>query len=703
MPSPTTRCPDAKSLATYVSGSLDEGSAARLLEHLDHCENCRQLVDEMAQRADSLVSALRHPTGSTAPDAAGELGRLIRKAQQFDPAAANSVSLPPPSRRNVPVPEEPVALDQFVECLSKSGLMQSSEVELLVEEIAPTSTLTFARELIARQRLTPLQARALALGKWRGLILGDYVVLEKLGQGGMGQVFKARHKQSQNIVCLKVLQAAGRSSPQHLERFRREAKMIAALDHPNIVVAHSAAESDCVPYLVMEFVDGCDLAKQVRDHGPLDRETAVNYVLQAARALAYAHSRGVIHRDIKPHNLMLDAAGNIKVLDMGLARFDLAASELSSCDTVTQTGTVMGTVDYIAPEQALNAKEADYRADIYSLGCTLHFLLTGHVPFAGETVMERLVAHREQPIPRLAAAREGISNELEAVFRRMLAKDPAERYQSMTELVRDLESLLKGTKPAASLHPPTGPVIYQLEAVPEDNPTSSLDLETLPALDDQTLPLVPSLPKPVRVHPKRTRHGSKTRNLAAATTLLAVAAIVLLGFVARSLLSSPHPASLAAGGPGRAMIVVAHKGFSQRDYNSLTSALDRRGIEYVTASTTSTPATSNKQRPLPIDLTLGKADPRSFDALFVCGGNSSSLQPQAAFFANSLNQGTAVAAIGDGFHALGKIWPQSNEKWDEVKSGFDVKKSRRSYLIKICTKDAADSAVEHLFAKLSRH
>jgi serine/threonine protein kinase len=593
--------------------------------------------------------------------------------------------------------EEPVALDQFVECLAKSGLVHQSEVELLVEQIAPPDTLSFARELIARKRLTPMQARALVHGKWRGLILGNYVVLEKLGQGGMGQVFKARHRMTGGIVCLKVLQAAGRSSPQHVERFRREAKMIAALDHPNIVVAHDADESDGVPYLVMEFVEGRDLAKYVRQHGTLSVKTAVRYVLQAAKALAYAHGRGVIHRDVKPHNLMLDSSDTVKVLDMGLARFDLAAPDSSSYTTMTQSGTVMGTVDYIAPEQALNARDADYRSDVYSLGCTLHFLLLGEVPYKGETVMERLVAHREHPIPQLASLRPDISSELDAIFRRMLAKAPTDRYQSMTELVRDLESLLRGAKPAASIHPPTGPhnvpVIHQLEAVPDREPPPSVDLDTLPDLFDQTIPSLPASTvrtlddlqgKPAWKIPKKL--------------LIQVGALVVLVAVFIGLSAVTIP-SLFGSPP--ALIVVAHEGFSQHDYDGVKAALEQRGIKYKTASTKSTPATSNKSKQVAVDVTLDKADARDFDAVIICGGNCGDLKPSVPFFQESLKQGRVVAAVSDGFYAMDKVWHKTDKRWDDKQPGFEVKQTGGGHLVKVCDCNGADAALEHVFAKLA--
>jgi serine/threonine protein kinase len=267
-------------------------------------------------------------------------------------------------------------------------------------------------------------------------IIGEYALLEELGGGGMGRVFKAVHRKMNRTVAVKLLPESLVRSPDSVERFQREVRALARLSHPNIVAVHDAGTAEGTQFYAMDLVDGEDLARLVKEHGPLPVEQAVDCILQAARGLEYAHAQGIVHRDVKPSNLVLDRDGTVKILDLGIARFQPLPEQAG--DDLTKTGCVLGTVDYMAPEQAMNTRRADQRADIYSLGCTLWFLLTGQPLYGGDTVMERLVGHREHPVPSLRKACPAAPPWLDAVFRKMVAKKPEDRYRSMTELISDL-------------------------------------------------------------------------------------------------------------------------------------------------------------------------------------------------------------------------------------------------------------------------
>lgn len=291
------------------------------------------------------------------------------------------------------------------------------------------------------------------LGRLEGLTLGNYVILDKLGAGGMGAVYRARHTQMDRSVALKVLAERSVVRDVSIRRFRREVLAAAKLTHPNVVTAYDAGELEGIPYLVMELVEGIDFAKLVVASGPLDWDMAVDYVIQAAEGLHYAHSRGVIHRDIKPSNLLVDLTGTVKVLDLGLARIEERLADSPEAHSLTETGQVLGTVDYMAPEQAEDIRRADARSDVYSLGCTLHFILKGEAVFPAESLTGKLLAHRERPVPKLGVGAKGIPGELEHVFRRMLAKRPKDRQQTMADVIADLRRILGNDRPLARTHP----------------------------------------------------------------------------------------------------------------------------------------------------------------------------------------------------------------------------------------------------------
>jgi serine/threonine-protein kinase len=368
-----------------------------------------------------------------------------------------------------------ISVQQFIERLTLSGLMSAAEISTfqnsLPPEKRPKDLHEFVQAVIQYGKLTRYQAQAVYEGKTKGLILGQYVVLDKLGEGGMGVVLKAQHRRMKRMVAIKVLSSAAMKQPGAVERFHREVEAVAKLSHPNIVAAYDADAHHGVHYLAMEYVEGSDLAAIVKQHGPFLVQQAVDCILQAARGLHYAHSKGIVHRDIKPGNLLLDKEGTVKILDMGLARIAGPEVKWGGAERLTTTGQVMGTCDYMAPEQSLDTHQADARADIYSLGCTFYRLLIGNPPYQAETFAKLFLMHLEAPIPSLCQARPEVPKALDAVCTRMLAKKPEDRYQSMAEVIADLEAAL-GISSSRSAHvtppplPPRPPPPPPLPPVP---------------------------------------------------------------------------------------------------------------------------------------------------------------------------------------------------------------------------------------------
>ena len=336
----------------------------------------------------------------------------------------------------------PISAEAFLKRLKDSGILSREALQKVPFAHGNNiSGFELARELVRRDVLTSFQAEEIFHERGKSLLLGNYVLLERLGTGGMGQVFKARHQRMDRIVALKLLPPELNKPPEVIQRFQREVRAVAKLAHPNIIAAYDADEAPGgLHFLAMEYVAGCDLAQLLiaEPHLPVGR--VLNFILQAARGLAFAHSQGVIHHDIKPGNLLLDAVGTVKILDLGLARIHEVEVQAAK-DGLSRFGDVMGTVDYMAPEQALDSQAADARADLYGLGCTLYRLVTGKPLFDGESVVQKFLFHQSKPVPSLRAARPDASTEVEAMFQRMVAKRVEDRFQSMEELIAVLEPL----------------------------------------------------------------------------------------------------------------------------------------------------------------------------------------------------------------------------------------------------------------------
>jgi hypothetical protein len=272
-----------------------------------------------------------------------------------------------------------------------------------------------------------------------------YEVLHLLGAGGMGQVYLARHRLMDRNVALKILRPTLLADPAAVERFQNEVRAAARLLHANIVTAFDADRADTLHFLVMEHVPGSTLERVIAENGLPTAAQTVDWVLQVARGLDYAHERGMVHRDLKPGNLILTSEGVVKILDFGLARF---ASEQRTDQARTPSGAVVGTPSFTAPEQGRDPRAADIRADLYSLGCTWYFLLTGRPPFPGGTVLQQLLAHQDQQPTPLSRLRRDVPAAVTAILDRLLAKQPQDRYQTPRELLAALHALDRGGPPA---------------------------------------------------------------------------------------------------------------------------------------------------------------------------------------------------------------------------------------------------------------
>jgi serine/threonine protein kinase len=349
-----------------------------------------------------------------------------------------------------------------VDLLQQRAILTASQLEEMRTFLAPrlSEPQALLEELVGRGWLTAFQARHITNGKGADLVLDRYLLLDIIGKGGTGQVFKARHQTMQRLVALKVLRPELIRDADAVQRFYREIEVASQLSNPNIVHAYEAGPIGALLVLVMEYVDGPDLERLVRESGPLPVTQACDFIRQAAVGLQYASERGLVHRDIKPSNLLLQivnrraplahpgpdqsASGNrpatlVKILDLGLARLrqPVPGSETANLTIASRKSVMQGTPDYMAPEQALDFHSADSRSDIYSLGCTFFYLLSGRPPFPGTTLAEKLLKH-QQAEPPLEALASVLPPALQKIVRKMLAKQPTDRYQAPGDVVAAL-------------------------------------------------------------------------------------------------------------------------------------------------------------------------------------------------------------------------------------------------------------------------
>ncbi len=342
---------------------------------------------------------------------------------------------------------------EFVALLERSQLLDAELIGKLkpqLEKHAQTEPKRVATTLLKNQIITEYQAKQLLVGKYKGFYLARYKLMELLGMGGMGRVYLAEQVSMERLVAIKLISLTKNKDQQKqaLARFAREAKAVAALRHPNIIQAFDFANENGMPYIVMEYVEGLDTARMVHKFGPVPWKQAADYGWQAAQGLAHAHQAGIVHRDIKPGNLLVDSEGHVKILDLGL----VSAFNQKNDDSLTVDQDQLGTVDYIAPEQAVDSKKADARADIYSLGATLYSIMSGRVLYPDKSTAQKLLLHQTtdpEPITNLV---KDCPPELAAVISKMLAKKPEARYQSANELAKALAKFAEPKNPPYELN-----------------------------------------------------------------------------------------------------------------------------------------------------------------------------------------------------------------------------------------------------------
>ena len=383
-------------------------------------------------------------------------------------------------------------LARFVDAVRVADLLPAGELAALAEAAGrpDADPEALARDLIQRGLLTAYQVRQLWTGRGADLVLNQYVLLDRLGEGGMGEVYRARHTRLDREVALKVMRKEKLAKPESVKRFHREIRAVATLRHENVVMAYDADQAGDRHFFAMEFVDGTTLDQLVQDRGPLPVAEACDYVRQAALGLQHAHEKGLVHRDIKPANLLVDKAGVVKISDLGLVLVeDPETGEAAS--RLTKEGRTVGTPDFVAPEQARNPRSADIRADIYSLGCTLYYCLAGDVPFPGGTPTEKMLRHSRESIPM--PTRPDVPPSLRAILATMTARKPEHRYQTPAAVASALEEFARPAAPRAT--PPPLPAI-----------SGSLTEDELPVPANRT-PTDSRLRLPATKRPKAKKAG----------------------------------------------------------------------------------------------------------------------------------------------------------------------------------------------------
>ncbi|MGL6072662.1 MAG: bifunctional serine/threonine-protein kinase/formylglycine-generating enzyme family protein [Fimbriiglobus sp.] len=359
----------------------------------------------------------------------------------------------------------------LLNAMRDSQLLMKEQLQSLREYVSSErpDPARLVREVRRLGFLTDYQIKEISRGRGRDLTLGAYTLLELLGEGGMGRVFKAHHNRLGRDVALKVIRKEKLTKPTVVQRFHQEIRAAAQLSHPNVILAFDADESNGIHYFAMELVEGSDLTQVVRTAGPIPIAKACDYIRQAAIGLQHAYERGLVHRDVKPSNLLLTNKGQVKLLDLGLAMLN---DPDETANRVTQEGLVLGTPDFLAPEQAQNPTSVDIRADIYALGSTLFFILTGKVPYDAPTPTDKLIQHVTAPVPKIRKYLPEAPETLEGLIEWLMAKRPEDRPQTPAQVA----SILQPFCPAPVAHTP-----ISLPGIPSNSSAMNLSIRALEA------------------------------------------------------------------------------------------------------------------------------------------------------------------------------------------------------------------------------
>ncbi len=405
-------------------------------------------------------------------------------------------------------PSEGVPLD-LLPVIRSAGVMTDRQFAELKAKVLkgeyPSDAAALADRLIKEGILTGYQARRLLKEKSQGLVVGRYVILDRLGSGSMGRVYKAHHLMMDRSVALKIIAPEIASNERVLARFQREMKMVGRLDHPNVVRAFDADQVHNILYIVMEYVPGQSLSQRLRA-GPIPPADMMHYAAQAALGLAHAHGQGIVHRDVKPSNLLLTEDRQVKVLDLGLGVLMEADSQATFA---TADGIAVGTVDYMSPEQACG-RDVDGRSDLFSLGCSMYHLMTGRLPYPGDSPLERLskrIGGRPAPITEI---RSDLPPGYVQVLDKLLAHKPQDRFQTAAEAAEALQSL---TRPRVRT--------FSRPSSKEPGPPASPPAAVAPPVMVMVRPVYPAWFKPVAALAEENPSAALLVTLALAVALFA--------------------------------------------------------------------------------------------------------------------------------------------------------------------------------------